>query len=46
MPLTMPKGERAIQRGWKPSELFTIWDFCQHGFVRFIKMLIWMDGLK
>jgi hypothetical protein len=41
-----PSGEKAIQRAWKPSELSGLWDFCQHDFARFLKLLVWLDQLK
>ena len=37
---------KPLQRKWKASELKLIWDFAQHDFDRFIRMLVWLDGLK
>lgn len=38
--------DKPIQRAWRPSELKLIWDFAQHDFVRFLAMLVWLDGLE
>ncbi len=39
-------GHKAIQRAWTPEELRVLWTFCQHDFERFLKLLVFIDGLK
>ncbi len=40
------RSERYIRRAWTPTQLNEIWEFCQHDFARFLKMLVWLDKLK
>jgi len=34
-----------FKREWRPDDIRDMWDFAQHDFERFLKLLMWMDDL-
>ena len=36
--------ETPLIRKWTPNQLYELWDFAQHDFPRFIRLVVWLDS--